>query len=109
MTKPPSKCLVCEGRTIEILDLGIHPYADTFIKKSQLKLLEPRFPLRCHLCRNCGNVQLGYITRDFERYNLYSYSYTSSNSAFSRGHWDKYAETIIERFGIKNKTVIEIG
>lgn len=109
MIRLQSKCLVCKSRLEKILDLGVHPYADTFIKKSQLKLKEPRFPLECYLCKQCGNIQLGYITHDFDRYNLYSYSYTSSNSNFSRNHWDEYAKTMRKRFNLKNKKVVEIG
>lgn len=103
------KCLVCNHGLEKILDLGMHPYADTFINESQLGISEPVLPLEVFLCQKCSGIQLGYLSNDFERYNLYSYSYTSANSAFSRNHWDKYAETMIKRFDIKGKSVIEIG
>ena len=32
----------------KIIDLGMHPYADTFISKDQLNLSEV-FPLECYL------------------------------------------------------------
>lgn len=112
--KPTSNQLVCNclitgGPVVKIIDLGMHPYADTFISKEQLGLSEPVFPLEVYLNPISGQIQLGYITNDFERYNLYSYSYTSANSQFSRDHWDNYYTTIKERFDIKNKKVIEIG
>ena len=34
-----------------ILDLGIHPFADTFIEKKKLKRKEPTYPLKV-LCAN---------------------------------------------------------
>ncbi len=104
-----SNCLITGEPVVKIVDLGMHPYADTFINKDQLGLSEPVFPLEVYLNPNSGQIQLGYITDDFERYNLYAYSYTSANSQFSRNHWDNYHKTIAERFVIKNKTVIEIG
>lgn len=103
------KCLVCKNNLDQILDLGMHPYADTFINESQLEMTEPVLPLVVFLCKNCGEIQLGYISNDFDRYNLYSYSYTSSNSTFSRNHWDKYAETMVKRFDVNKKFVLEIG
>lgn len=104
-----SKCLITGEPMVKILDLGMHPYADTFINKEQLGLSEPVFPLEVYLNPNSGQIQLGYITDDFERYNLYAYSYTSANSQFSRNHWDNYFKTVAERFNIKNKKVVEIG
>ncbi|MBU1092766.1 class I SAM-dependent methyltransferase [Patescibacteria group bacterium] len=103
------KCLISDGDVEKILDLGMHPYADTFINESQLGMTEPVFPLECYLCPESGQIQLGYISSDFERYNLYAYSYTSSNSSFSRSHWDDYYKTMVARFDLKNKFIVEIG
>ena len=91
------------------MDLGMHPYADTFISADQLGMTEPVLPLECYLCSESGQIQLGYISNDFERYNLYAYSYTSSNSAFSRNHWDNYCKTMATRFGLQDKFIIEVG
>ncbi len=102
-------CLISGRRLEKILDLGMHPYADTFINRDQLGMTEPVLPLECYLCKECGHVQLGYITNDFDRYNLYAYSYTSSNSKFARDHWDAYAETMIQKFDVHGKFVVEIG
>ncbi|MBX4211058.1 class I SAM-dependent methyltransferase [Candidatus Parcubacteria bacterium] len=102
-------CLISGGKVEKILDLGMHPYADTFVSKSQLAMTEPVIPLECYLCKESGQVQLRYQSNDFERYNLYSYSYTSANSAFSRGHWDAYYKTISEKFDLIDKRVVEIG
>ncbi|MFH1947495.1 MAG: methyltransferase domain-containing protein [Candidatus Magasanikbacteria bacterium] len=104
-----TNCLITGEPVVKILGLGMHPYADTFIGKEQLGLSEPVLPLEVYLNANSGQIQLGYMTNDFDRYNLYSYSYTSSNSQFSRDHWDNYYKTVRDRFGIVNKKVIEIG
>ena len=75
----------------KIIDLGMHPYADTFIEKSQLNKTEPVYPLQCFLNEKTGHIKVGYETNSNERYNLYDYSYTSSNSEFSKKYWESYA------------------
>lgn len=102
------KCLISGEPVFKILDFGQHPYADTFINQDQLNLSEPIFPLQVYLNPNTGSVQLAYLSNAEERYNLYSYSYTSSNSNFSRNHWDRYASALIERFHPQG-LVVEIG
>ena len=86
-----NKCLITKSRNLtKIIDLGIHPFADTFIKKNQIDLMEPVYPLQCYLCKKSGSIQLKYFTDSITRYNLYDYSYTSSNSKYSRYHWSTY-------------------
>ena len=92
----------------KILDFGQHPYADTFIAEHQLKLSEPVFPLEVYINADSGSVQLGYVSDAEDRYNLYSYSYTSSNSKTARDHWDEYANTIKSKFNTQG-LVVEIG
>jgi SAM-dependent methyltransferase len=91
-----------------IIDLGMHPFADTFINEDQLGLSEPVYPLQCTLNSKTGEVKLKYETKDDERYSLYSYSYTSSNSRFSRQHWDEYA-TKVSEYLPQGCKVLEIG
>ena len=62
----------------------MHPFADTFIEKSQFGSSEPVYPLQCALDKDSGEIKLIYDTKADERYNLYKYSYTSSNSKFVR-------------------------
>ena len=105
------KCLICEQNKLKkILSLGKQPFADTFINKSHLKKKEPVKNLELDICLNCGNVQTKYSTNTFQRYNLYNYSYTSSNSNFSRTHWTNYAKSLIKDLKInKESKVFEIG
>jgi len=106
-----NKCLICSKKNLsEILSLGKQPFADTFISKSNLNKKEPIEKLVLNLCSSCGNVQTKYSTNTFKRYNLYNYSYTSSNSNFSRTHWINYAKEITKILNIKkNSKVFEIG
>ena len=105
------KCLICNQKKLKkILSLGNQPFADTFINKSDLKKKEPLKKLELDICLDCGNVQTKYSTNTFQRYNLYNYSYTSSNSNFSRTHWTSYAKSLIKDLHInKTSKVFEIG
>lgn len=103
------KCLITGGDVLDILDFGMHPYADTFISEQQLNLSEPVFPLQCTINPQSGQIQLKYVSNDDDRYNLYEYSYTSANSQFSRNHWDNYFETVKNRYQLQDKSVLEIG
>ena len=94
----------------KIVDLGMQPFADTFIKEDQLHLSEPVYPLQCFLDEKTGHVKLGCETSADERYNLYDYSYTSANSKYSRDHWDLFALQTFEHLGLKKECrIVEIG
>lgn len=102
-----TECVISKAPVEKILDFGQHAYADTFIRLDQLNLSEPIFPLQVYLNADSGSIQLGYVSSAEDRYNLYSYSYTSSNSQTARNHWDEYANTIKRRG--HNGLVVEIG
>ena len=101
-------CLITGQAVTPVLQLGQHAYADTFIAEDQLNLSEPVFPLQVCLCEESGSLQLGYVSSAEDRYGLYDYSYTSSNSATARAHWDEYAATVKSRLPAI-KFAVEIG
>ena len=107
-SKVLKNCLISGNSVEKILDFGQHSYADTFIAENQLHLSEPVFPLQLFLNKDSGMIQLGYMSDDEERYNLYEYSYTSSNSKVSRKHWDEFAAYALNKYG-DYKFSIEIG
>jgi SAM-dependent methyltransferase len=107
--KKTSKCLISGVEISKILDFGMHPYADTFISNDLLYNSEPVYPLEVFMNSENGNIQLGCLTSDFDRYNLYSYSYTSSNSNFAKNHWCEYYNNLNKKFNIKDNFVVEIG
>jgi SAM-dependent methyltransferase len=102
-----TKCVISQQPVVKILDFGQHAYADTFVRADQLHLSEPVFPLQVFLNSNTGSIQLGYLSSAEDRYNLYSYSYTSSNSKTARDHWDECVQTIKHRG--HSGLVVEIG
>jgi len=106
-----NKCLCCGSRKLtRIMELGAHPFADTFILKSQLKRRETILPLNCLLCRKCKHIQTEYFTNPRNRYNAFNYSYTSANSRITREHWIQFAKTVAKKTSItKSSFVLEIG
>jgi len=105
------ECLLCQSRTLaEVIDLGMHPMADTFIPASRLSDADRLYPLIVDLCESCGQIQLRTVTKPSERYAEVDYSYTSSNSATSRRHWTEYAEVVARETGLTaGDVVVEVG
>src|ERR1039458_4753632 len=95
------QCLACKSPALrEIVNLGMHPMADTFIPAERLDEGDRVYPLICDLCGRCGQVQLRTVTNPAERYSEYDYSYTSSNSKTSQNHWLEYAGTVAGMIGL---------
>lgn len=106
-----TRCLTCQSEALHgIIDLGMHPLADTFVPPELAADADRVYPLICDLCSNCYQIQLRAVTRPEERYIEAAYSYTSSNSATSRSHWDDYARHVSAKAGIAaGATVVEVG
>ena len=104
-------CLICNSKNIiDIIDLGMHPFADTFISKSKIHLSEKVYPLIVQLCENCGNIQLSCETIPEDRYQDNEYSYTSSNSNYSINYWSQYSKEVLKLFSNTSKLkILEIG
>ncbi len=106
-----TNCLVCDSKELnEIIDLGSHPFADTFVPEAYVGEGDSVYPLVCDLCMVCGHVQTRYETDPQKRYSQVDYSYTSSNSAFARNHWDSYVVEIGKAVSLKpNALIVDIG
>jgi SAM-dependent methyltransferase len=98
------------GDLNEILDLGMHPMADTFVPVEKLDSADKAYPLVCDLCPTCCQIQLRTVTEPDERYVDADYSYTSSNSSTSRNHWIDYAKEVTDLCRVPaGAIVVEIG
>lgn len=104
-------CLVCNSENLhKIIDLGSHPFADTFVPESRISEPDLIIPLVCDLCQECGHVQNRYETDPLARYSQIEYSYTSSNSEFAKNHWNEYAKEIAEELQLKpGSLIVEAG
>lgn len=94
---------------INFLDLGFAPPSNAYLLPKDLSCMEMTFPLRLLACNECRLVQTeDYATADF----LFKddYAYFSSTSKTWLIHAAKYADMIINRFGLGQKSrVIEIA
>jgi len=106
-----NECLVCESDNLkEIINLGMHPFADTFIPLNKISEADLVYPLICDLCTDCGHVQTKCVTDPKLRYAQHDYSYTSSNSNFSRTHWEEYCTEMVSNLNLgKGSLVVEVG
>ncbi|MDP4039125.1 MAG: class I SAM-dependent methyltransferase [Candidatus Pacearchaeota archaeon] len=105
------KCIVCDSEDIvEIINLGSHPFADTFIPPQQTHEPDKIYPLICDLCNKCTHVQARCETNPEDRYSNINYSYTSSNSSFTRNHWEEFEDEISKSLNLpKNSFIVEAG
>ncbi len=89
-------------------DLGLSPLANSLLDEQDLASVEPRYPLHAYVCGECFLVQLGeFVTPDdiFEEY-VYFSSFSDSWVA----HAKRYAEQMVERFGVGPESlVVEIA
>jgi 2-polyprenyl-3-methyl-5-hydroxy-6-metoxy-1,4-benzoquinol methylase len=98
-----------KNKSYKIIDLGLHPFADTFINKSDLDKNEPIYPLECYLDPKTGFIFNKVVTSADDRYNLYKYSYTTSNSKYSRTYWKSFYNFIKKNILKKKDKILEIG
>lgn len=105
------RCLTSQSTNLkEIINLGMHPLADSFIPESYASNPDRIYPLVCQLCPESGQIQLKSIVDPLERYTHVDYSYTSSNSNFSRKHWINYAREVRLKAAVSaTDAVVEIG
>lgn len=106
-----TNCLACDSKRLqEIINLGSHPFADTFVPESRISDGDVVYPLVCDLCFDCGHVQTRYETNPRLRYSGVDYSYTSANSRFSQTHWEAYAQEVGKETGLQpGSLVVEAG
>ena len=104
------KCLSCNNKSLkEIINLGLHSFADRFVPKKKLYVKDPTFPLILDYCTKCKFIQSKVKTNPKQRYLEIDYSYTSSNSNYSRNHWNEFANFLEKKFKLKYKKILEIG
>ena len=89
-------------------DLGMSPLANSYLSVEQGNGMEPFYPLRALVCAECLLVQL----EEFEtpEHIFGDYAYFSSYSSSWLEHSSRYAEQMVERFGLDESShVVEIA
>ncbi len=103
-------CKFCGAElTLEILDLGHQPPANSLLTVEQLDDAEIHYPLKVFICRKCMLVQVPEYKPAAEIF-VHNYVYHSSHSASWVEHARKYVEMITGKLGLnENSNVLEIG
>lgn len=102
-------CRICGGSNLtKILDLGMMPLANSFIKKEDLGKPEKKFPLTVYFCETCSLLQLLDVVNP--ELIFINYDYLTSASQPLVQHFVKMASDLLTRFAVqKNDLVMEIG
>ncbi|HEV7389718.1 MAG TPA: class I SAM-dependent methyltransferase [Gemmatimonadaceae bacterium] len=91
-----------------VLDLGMSPLCESFLRADQLNQMEPFYPLRAWVCEACFLVQLEqYVTGE----DIFTdYAYFSSFSDSWLKHAQRYVDQMIGQLGLTRESqVIEIA
>jgi SAM-dependent methyltransferase len=98
-------CRLCDGPLDLIVSFTPTPLGDQYLKEPQPQAC---YPLDLMTCRSCGAVQLADTVNPAAIYT--DYIYTTSISPGLDEHFDRYAESVLERVKPKRGAfVVDIG
>lgn len=102
-------CRLCAALLPDaVLDLGSAPLANAYVRAEDLGQAEPYYPLRLFLCPDCGLVQLEPTASSEAIFT--SYQYFSSYSTTLLHHSRLFAESVVERLGLRaGDQVVEVA
>jgi len=91
------------------LSLGNQPLSNAYLKLEQLRNMEPTYPLDVYHCPQCHLVQVTEFEKASDIFNE-EYAYFSSFSTSWLKHCSNYADMIVNRLNLNNKSfVMEIA
>lgn len=97
MTEP--RCRFCQSvLQDDFVDLGMSPLCESFLPPEQLNHMEPFYPLRVYVCRNCFLVQLEEYVSPADIFTEYAYFSSYSDSWLQ--HAKTYTDLMVSRFGL---------
>lgn len=105
----PHACRFC-GTLLRysFCDLGISPLANAFLTAPQLERMEPCYPLHAFVCDRCFLVQLPAQATPERLFGEYAYFSSYSDSWLA--HARRYADDMVERFGLGDRSrIVEIA
>jgi SAM-dependent methyltransferase len=107
---PTLSCRACGTPLTHIfVDLGMSPVSNAMRHPSQEREAEAFYPLRTFVCESCKLVQIDDV-QPAETHFHGNYTYFSSYSKSWLDHARRYADMMIERFGLgANSKVVEVA
>jgi SAM-dependent methyltransferase len=107
-TRP--SCRLCgSALAVTVVDLGMSPLCENFLRRDQLNRMEPFYPLHVYVCERCWLVQVeeyvdpeGIFAQDYRYYSSYSDSWLR--------HAEQYVEQVSSQLALGgNHLVVELG
>ena len=103
--RPGLACRACgSADLVPMLDLGMSPLCESFLAPDQLDQMEPFYPLAVSVCAGCFLVQLPAYVQPEAIFGEYAYFSSYSDSWLH--HAERYAEAMIERFGLDSRSSV---
>jgi len=91
-----------------VVDLGMSPLCESFLRADQLNQMEPFYPLHVWVCERCFLVQLEEYVTGEEIFTDYAYFSSFSDSWLD--HARRYVDQMIDQLGLSTKSrVVEIA
>jgi C-methyltransferase-like protein/putative zinc binding protein/methyltransferase family protein len=87
-----------------MVDLGMSPLCESFLRPEQTRVMEPFFPLRAFVCEQCYLVQLEAFVAPDEIFS--EYAYFSGYSTAWVEHARQYVEMIRERLQLGSEDLV---
>jgi hypothetical protein len=105
----PHACRFCgHPLGLELVDLGVSPLCERFLRADQLDDMEPFYPLRVEVCEMCFLAQIPAYVPPEEIF--LDYAYYSSYSDSWLAHASHYAEEMVRQRGLSaSSLVVEVG
>ncbi|HET6333601.1 MAG TPA: class I SAM-dependent methyltransferase [Polyangiales bacterium] len=101
----PVTCRFCSTKLEDtVVDLGMSPLCESFLRADQLDAMEAFYPLHVWVCRKCFLVQLSEYVRPEEIFSEYAY-FSSYSQAWLK-HAQEYVAMISERLSLGPKSMV---
>jgi len=102
-------CRFCGADLVTtMVDLGMHPLCESFLREDQLNDMEPHYPLHVRVCGNCFLAQIGEYVDPGVIFSDYAYFSSYSDSWLK--HASDYVDMMTERFSLGAESrVLEIA
>jgi 2-polyprenyl-3-methyl-5-hydroxy-6-metoxy-1,4-benzoquinol methylase len=103
------KCRFCDAAVSRtFVDLGMQPLSNSYVDRRAQQKAERFYPLHTFVCEACFLVQLSEV--ESPEHIFSDYAYLSSMSDSWLEHCRRYAEQMVERFGLdRSSRVIEVA
>jgi len=91
-----------------LVDLGMSPLCESYLKTEQLNQMEPFYPLHVYVCESCFLAQLEEYVNPGAIFSEYAYFSSYADSWLQ--HAKNYTDLMVERFGINaGNHVVELA